>query len=62
MPIGEAFQRLIEVSGQSAEVLTSQLYAAHSIGKAWFIMASVGLISAAGMYVYGRWTYKLKEG
>ena len=26
-----------------------------------FIMAAVGIVSAAGMYVYGRWTYRLKE-
>jgi len=61
VPIGEAFQRLIEVSGQSAESITAQLYAANNIGKVWFIMGSVGLISAAGMYVYGRWTYHLKD-
>jgi hypothetical protein len=61
VPIGEAFQKLIEVSGQSADFLTAQLYAANNVGKAWYIMASVGLVSAAGMYVYGRWTYQLKE-
>ncbi|NIL94468.1 MAG: MFS transporter [Woeseiaceae bacterium] len=61
VPIGEAFQRLVEISGQSAEAWTSQLYATHNVGKAWFIMASVGIVSAAGMYVYGLWTYRLKE-
>lgn len=61
VPIGEAFQKLIEVSGQSADFLTAQLYAANDVGKAWYIMASVGLVSAAGMYVYGRWTYQLKD-
>lgn len=61
VPIGEAFQTLVDVTGQSAETLTAQLYAANSIGKVWYIMAIVGLISAAGMYVYGRWTYRLKE-
>jgi len=61
VPIGEAFQKLIEVSGQSAEYLTAQLYAANNVGIAWFIMGSVGIVSAAGMYVYGRWIYQLKE-
>ncbi len=61
VPIGEAFQKLVEVSGQTAEALTAQLYAANNVGVAWYIMASVGLVSAAGMYVYGRWTYKLKD-
>ena len=35
--------------------------AGSDVGKAWYIMASVGLVSAAGMYVYGRWTYQLKD-
>jgi len=61
VPIGEAFQKLIEITGHTADVLTAQLYAANNVGKAWFIMAAVGLVSAAGMYAYGRWTYQLKE-
>jgi POT family proton-dependent oligopeptide transporter len=61
VPIGEAFQKLIEVSGQSAETLTSQLYAANNVGVAWYIMGSVGLVAATGLIAYGRWTYQLKE-
>ena len=61
VPIGEAFQRLIDVSGQSAETLTANLYAANNVGIAWYIMGSVGIVAAAGMYVYGRWTYRLSE-
>ncbi len=61
VPIGEAFQKLIEITGQSADALTAQLYIANNVGGAWFIMAAVGLVSAAGMYVYGRWTYQLKD-
>jgi len=61
VPVGEAFQKLIEVSGQTANALTAQLYAANNVGAAWYIMAAVGIVCAAGMYVYGRWTYQLKE-
>jgi len=61
VPIGEAFQKLVEVTGLSADALTAQLYAANNVGVAWYIMGSVGIVSAAGMYVYGRWTYKLKD-
>jgi hypothetical protein len=61
VPIGEAFQKLIEVTGQTAEALTNQLYAANNVGIAWYIMGSVGLVAAAGLYTYGRWTYHLKE-
>ncbi len=61
VPIGEAFHKLVEVTGQSADSLTAQLYAANNIGAAWFIMGAVGIVAAAGMYVYGRWTYQLKD-
>ncbi len=61
IPIGEAFQKLVEVTGDSAETLTAQLYAANNVGVAWYIMASVGIVAAAGMYAYGRWTYSLKD-
>jgi len=61
VPIGEAFDKLIEVTGQTADVLTAQLYAANNVGAAWYIMAAVGIVCAAGMYAYGRWTYQLKD-
>ncbi len=61
VPIGEAFQELIGVSGQSAEMLTAEMYAANNVGTAWYIMGAVGLVAAAGLYAYGRWTYRLKE-
>ena len=61
VPIGEAFQRLVEVSGQTAEALTAELYFANEVGIAWYIMGSVGIVAAAGMYAYGRWTYRLKD-
>jgi MFS family permease len=58
---GEAFQTLVDFTGKSANVVTAQLYEAASLGKVWYVMAAVGIVAAAGMYVYGRWTYKLKE-
>lgn len=59
VPNGEAFDKLVEVTGQSAEALTAQLYAANDIGTVWYIMATVGIISAFGLYHYGKWTYKI---
>lgn len=61
VPIGEAFQQLVELSGQTAEAVTGQLYSANNVGVAWYIMGSVGLVAAAGLYAYGRWTYQLKD-
>ena len=51
----------MEVTNLSADALTAQLYASNGVGRVWFLMAAVGIVSAAGMYVYGRWTYKLSE-
>lgn len=59
IPVGEGFQQLVLSSGQSAEVLTAQLYASNDIGTVWYLMGAIGLVSAFGMYVYGRWTYRM---
>jgi dipeptide/tripeptide permease len=61
VPIGEAFDKLIEVTGQTAEALTSQLYAANNVGAFWYLFGAVGIVCAAGMYAYGIWTYRLKD-
>jgi len=58
LPIGDAFTKLVEVSGQTAEVLTANMYASHNIGADWYVMGAVGLITAFGLYVYGNWTYR----
>lgn len=55
IPQGEAFGRLVEVTGQTREALTQSLYASHDVGMVWYIMAAVGVVSAAGIYAYGRW-------
>ena len=59
IPGGEAFDRLVEFSAQSADRLTTQLYLSHNIGQVWYLMAVVGIISAFGMLIYGKWTYKI---
>ena len=61
VPIGEAFQRLVAATGMSADTLTAQLYATNNVGGAWYIMSTVGVVAAAGLYAYGCWTYKLKD-
>ncbi len=58
-PNGEAFDHLVTQTGVSADALTAQLYAANSIGTMWYIVGIVGLISALGMFTYGRWTYRM---
>ena len=55
IPQGEAFGKLVDISGLDSWVITEQLYNSHSIGTVWYIMTIVGIISAAGIYMYGRW-------
>lgn len=59
VPNGEAFEKLLDVTGQSANAMTAQLYAANDIGTVWYVMATVGIISAFGLYHYGKWTYRI---
>jgi hypothetical protein len=61
LPIGEAFSRLVEVTGESPAVLTQTLYQAHSVGFTWFVFASVGALSAVMIYLYGRWIATLAK-
>lgn len=61
IPGGEAFNKLMEFSGESSQSLTAQLYATHNIGQLWYLIAVVGIISAYGMYIYGKWTYKIAQ-
>ena len=57
IPVGEAFIKLVEVSGQSAELLTTSMYASNNIGNVWYVMGAVGLITTFCLVVYGKWTY-----
>jgi len=59
IPNGEAFQHLLAFTGQSSSSLTQFLYASHNIGLVWYVMGGVGLISAVGMYFYGRWMWRM---
>jgi proton-dependent oligopeptide transporter, POT family len=56
---GEAFKELMKVTGDSREHLTDILYQSHNIGLVWVIMGVIGVITAFGIYLYGRWIYRL---
>jgi MFS family permease len=61
LPIGEAFDKLVEFTGEAPWVLTQQLYESHSVGLTWYIFAAVGVLSAIMIYFYGRWIAKLAK-
>ena len=56
---GEAFDKLVELTHQDKWELTSQLYRTHSVGNMWYLMAAVGVVSAFGIYLYGRWVSQM---
>jgi dipeptide/tripeptide permease len=62
IPQGEAFEQLVSFTGQSARELTTLLAEGHNIGMVWYIMGGVGLVSAVGMVLYGRWVAAQASG
>ena len=55
IPQGEAFSRLVVVTGQSKASLTHVLYASHSVAAVWVCLAAIGVASALAIALYGRW-------
>lgn len=60
VPQGEAFDWLVVMTGESPKALTDALYAEHNIAIVWYIMGSIGILSAVGIFIYGKWIQKLK--
>ncbi len=59
LPVGEAFAKLVQVTGDTPEHLTQVLYQSHSVGVTWYVFAAIGVASAVMIYFYGRWILKL---
>lgn len=58
IPQGEAFQRLVDFTHGDRWALTAELYRTHDVGMVWYIMGLVGVASALGIWLYGRWLTK----
>jgi MFS family permease len=61
IPVGEAFHKLVQFTGDSPEHLTQLLYRSHHIGLTWFVFAGIGVASAVMIYLYGRWIRTLSR-
>jgi MFS family permease len=59
LPVGEAFRKLVEVTGESPAVLTRLLYETHQVGTTWYFFAGVGVFSAVLIWCYGVWIRRL---
>ena len=55
IPQGEAFEWLVAMSGRPPKALTDVLYQTHDVVMVWYIMGCVGILSALGIYIYGKW-------
>ncbi len=60
IPQGEGFTRLVEFTGEKAQVLTDQLFAMNNVGMAWYAIGAIGAVSAVGILLYGRWLIQLE--
>ncbi len=56
---GEAFDKLVEFTKETPEALTQAMYESHQVGTVWVIFGAVGIVSAIGIYMYGRWVITL---
>jgi MFS family permease len=59
LPIGEAFNKLVQVTGETPAHLTQTLYQSHHVGLTWYVFAAIGVASAVMIYLYGQWIRKL---
>jgi MFS family permease len=55
LPVGEAFKKLVEVSGETAEALTRRMYESHAVGTTWYVFAAIGIVASVMILLYGRW-------
>jgi hypothetical protein len=53
-------QKLVETLALPSHDVTALLYAQHNPGIVWYIMGSIGIVSALGIAWYGRWVKTLK--
>ena len=59
LPVGEAFTKLVQFTGEDPWKLTDQIYRTHHVGLTWHVFAVIGVASAIMIYLYGRWILQL---
>ena len=58
VPMGEAFTKLVAVTGKAPWDVTQQLYAANNPAIVWYIMGVIGVATAISIAWYGAWAKK----
>jgi hypothetical protein len=41
-------------------MLSDLMYTTHNVGVVWYVLGGIGIISAIGIWIYGRWILTLK--
>jgi proton-dependent oligopeptide transporter, POT family len=60
IPQGEAFQWLVAFTGDKPRALSDLLYRTHHVGMVWYFFGFIGIVSAIGIWQYGRWIRRLR--
>jgi dipeptide/tripeptide permease len=60
LPQGEAFDWLIALTGETPAAMSQLLYTTNNIGLVWYVLGVIGIITAIGIWQYGRWILTLK--
>ncbi|MEM7180196.1 MAG: MFS transporter [Spirochaetota bacterium] len=61
IPNGEAFDKVVSLTGKTPQAITDILYATHDISVVWNVIGVLGILSALGIYCYGKWILTLKK-
>jgi len=62
IPVGEAFQALVDALAKTPQEATQMLYQGNNIGVVWYLMASVAFVTCVALYFYGRWVWQIARG
>ncbi|MHC4100790.1 MAG: MFS transporter, partial [Planctomycetota bacterium] len=57
---GEAFDWLVSLTGEAPRMLSDLMYTTHNVGVVWYVLGGIGIISAMGIWRYGKWILTLK--
>ncbi|MCK4871437.1 MAG: MFS transporter [Phycisphaerales bacterium] len=62
IPNGEAFNWLVTMTGENAQTLTAWMHGNYeTIGYVWYVLGGIGIISAIGIAIYGKWILTLRK-
>lgn len=60
IPQGEAFDWLVAMTGEAPKRLSDLLYTTHDVGAVWYFFGFIGIVTAIGIWIYGKWILTLK--